>query len=1016
MKFTGERYVLSEKGRIFLEHYHRYAVMFDAVRGKDVLDIASGEGYGSYMLAKFANSVTGVDISNEAVVHANKKYQMKNLRFMEGNAAQLGFPDKSFDIVVSFETIEHLLQQDEAIAEFARVLRVDGVLALSSPNRPIYQKEFSKLNQFHVKELDFFELDILLKKKFQFVEYFGQQLQISSIVAPISRYSDLRTYQGFIEDELMIKPEITSLEDPVYFMAFCSNLKTTKKYVAPSIFLQEKIDLLREYMQYAEWAKKVDLEIIDRKYEIEMLKKELDMFRKESNYLKKIQAIKDKLFKLRLLREVSAWINNPKSQTRRYFNALIRLLRYFYRRYSNVISTVERHKTWFWNFFILNLKYYNNLRAVDFSKITSKNPVVSVVIPIFGNIRFTMNCLNSIMEHPPEVAFEIIVIDDCSLDESVKVLGQIKGISICSNQINQGFIKSCNAGALTSKGEYICFLNNDTLVTKGWLDSLYRTFQDLPGTGFVGSKLIYPNGKLQEAGGIIWRDGSAWNFGRNQNADLPIFNYAREVDYCSGASVMVPRKIFNDLGGFDELYSPAYCEDSDLALKIRRNGFRVIYQPLSVVIHFEGISSGVDITQGVKAYQVENTKKLYQRWKEHLLKHQPSGINVDDAKDRSFSKRVLVVDHCIPTPNQDAGSVTTFNTLVLLREMGFQVTFAPEENFYMHKPYTEDLQRIGIEVLYAPYVKSLKEHLQEFGYRYDLVFLFRPMVVERHIEAIRNYCKKAKVIFHTIDLHFLRLSREAAIKEDLVAKIAAEEMNLRELKAIKGVDATIVHSTAELEILKLLLPYSPIYVFPLILNVRGYQSNFKSRKDLLFVGGFRHSPNIDAINYFVNEVFPHIQRSIPGIRIYIVGSNPPPEILNYDSEYIKVLGFVEDLDPILDKVRLSVAPLRYGAGVKGKIGTSIASGLPVVASSIAIEGMSLSYGENIIFADMPEEFANQVIKIYNNEDLWSQLSLNGVEFATRTWGKDTSMSILSSILKELDINSQPRGYPFDLYH
>ena len=207
-----------------------------------------------------------------------------------------------------------------------------------------------------------------------------------------------------------------------------------------------------------------------------------------------------------------------------------------------------------------------------------------------------------------------------------------------------------------SKGQYLYFLNNDTAITEGWLDALLRTFRDFPGAGLAGSKLVYPDGRLQEAGGIIWKDGSAWNFGRFQDPMLPVYNYAREVDYCSGASIMVLKSLFEELGGFDERYLPAFCEDSDLALKIRDKGYRVIYQPMSTVFHYEGITSGTDTTQGMKSYQVENSKKLFERWQQRLQLHQAPAEDVDNAKDRRALRRVLVIDHCTPTPNQDAGS------------------------------------------------------------------------------------------------------------------------------------------------------------------------------------------------------------------------------------------------------------------------------------------------------------------------------------------------------------------------
>ena len=309
------------------------------------------------------------------------------------------------------------------------------------------------------------------------------------------------------------------------------------------------------------------------------------------------------------------------------------------------------------------------------------NPLVSIIIPIYGKCDYTLRCLHSIAINIPACGFEIIVVDDCSPDNSAEILKQIESIQLISSVENQGFIRSCNIGAKAAKGEYLHFLNNDTEVTAGWLDELVRTFHDFPGTGFVGSKLLYPDGTLQEAGGIIWQDGSAWNFGRYQDASLPIYNYAREVDYCSGASILVPIALFKELNGFDEYFIPAYYEDADLAVKIRQRGYRVIYQPLSNVIHFEGISSGTDINHGVKAYQVENAKKFFIRWQSWLKDHQVAGNNVDTAKDRMVKYRVLVLDHCTPTPNQDAGSVIVFNSLILLREMGFQVTFIPEDNF-----------------------------------------------------------------------------------------------------------------------------------------------------------------------------------------------------------------------------------------------------------------------------------------------------------------------------------------------
>ena len=646
---------------------------------------------------------------------------------------------------------------------------------------------------------------------------------------------------------------------------------------------------------------------------------------------------------------------------------------------------------------------------------TSLKPRVSVVIPVYGKVDYTLMCLRSIGNCSIQVSFEVIVVDDCSPDNTLVALKEVSGVRVVSNQTNQGFIRSCNSGAAVALGEYLCFLNNDTQVCDGWLDELVRTFDEFSDVGLAGSKFVYPNGILQEAGGIIWRDGSAWNFGRGEDPCHPMFSYAREVDYISGASILIRKKLFDEFGGFDERYLPAYCEDSDLALKVRNRGLKVMYQPLSVVIHYEGITSGTDVRQGVKAYQVANSRKLFERWRELLESNEPPGGDIDRAKDRGFKRRALVLDICMPTPDRDAGSVTVFNLLLLLRQMGFQVTFIATGNFRYSPGYTQDLQRAGIEVLYSPFCISVKQHLRKSGGRYDLVFLFRPSVAQRYLKTVRSKCPKAKVLFHTVDLHYLRMAREAELLGSASKMRAAAQMKRTELAAILGVDAPIVHSTTELELLRPELPGKHIHVFPLILEVRGSDKTFKDRRDIVFVGGYSHAPNIDAVQYFVTEVMPILRRRLPGVRFYAVGSNPPAEILALQAEDVVFTGFVKDLNPLLDQMRVSVAPLRYGAGIKGKIGTAMAAGLPTVATSLAAEGMSLTHAENILVADGAEGLAEAVAQLYEDEVLWNRLSRNGLEFAEKAWGGEAAWAILHDILQDVGISSIRGENPLKLY-
>jgi len=1062
MKFTGERFVPTEEGKIRLEHYHRYSTVLDIVYGKDVLDVASGEGYGSALISDVARTVTGVDMATDAIEHAVATYSdKKKLKFVQGSVTQLQFKDSSFDVVVSFETIEHLSEQEQMLSEIRRVLRDDGFLVLSSPNRPVYSEESGENNEFHVKELDFDELDALLKVQFPVTQYYGQRMMMGSVLQPMQ--GDFGHYQAWHDNGNAVNKKTGKMLEPVYFIAVCCMSESNIPEINPSILYPEQLDLVKHYVGFANWAKTLDKTVVKRDKKIDALSQtindqdgQISTLTEETiqrgewalrldGELKEIKmklnmVTKSNSWRLTMpLREVRRWINNPVQQTKRYAKGGLRALKLGYQSLPLSHQTKASHRHLITRFFprilllsgssrtsipsIINPPIVDNDEPlVDVEVIdaiikleTSISPIVSVVIPVYGQVEYTIKCLKSIQNNLPKIAFEVIVIDDCSPDNSVEILQKVKGIKLLQNVENQGFIRSCNAGAKVAKGKYLCFLNNDTKVKESWLDELLRTFDEFPGTGLAGSKLVYPDGRLQEAGGIIWQDGSAWNFGRFQDPLLPIYNYAREVDYCSGASIMVPKVIFDEQGGFDEHYLPAYCEDSDLALKIRDKGYRVIYQPLSTVIHYEGITSGTDTSQGAKAYQIENSKKLFTRWQERLQAHQVPGVDADNAKDRRSTRRVLAIDHCTPTPDQDAGSVTAFNLMLLLREMDFQVTFIPEDNFLYMPEYTTALQRAGIEVLYAPHVTSVEQHLKEYENRYDLAFLFRPGVVERHLKSIRKHCPKAKVLFHTVDLHFLRMSREAELQSSKTKQKAADKMKQRELAAISATDACIVHSTVELELIQPILPDAKLHVFPLIMDIPGTNKTFADRRDIVFVGGYQHTPNVDAVHYFVTEIMPLLRKQLPGVRFYAVGSKPPADIQALASEDIIITGFVEDLTPLLDKMRVSVAPLRYGAGIKGKIGTAMAAGLPVVVTSLAVEGMSLNNGENILVADGAEDVAKTIAKLYQDEFLWNRISENGLMFADQAWGAEAAWDILSAIVADLGLNVTRNAYPLTLY-
>lgn len=1002
MEFTGERFVPQVHGNIELEHLHRYLMACELAAGKDVLDIACGEGYGSARLSRCARQVYGVDISKETVTHAGKNYAADNIRFLVGSCEAIPLPDQSVDLVVSFETIEHHDKHEEMMIEIKRVLRPNGVVIISSPDKQVYSIEPNYKNPYHVKELFAEEFKELLSKHFKNTKNFGQKVTYGSAILEQDGSSPQKSYWDK-NDQIHSR---RGSYKPVYIVTIASDAELPVSYSG----IYDRPEAQSEFASYLRSIiEERDRQIAEQDQKITSLTRNISSKHDQVRTLSEIiQSAKDWQKKSLFKRTFHKW--------RPRYDSVYKV--HFFKKLERSIRK-RRNKLLKRNASAMPKLARTEVELVSFAKeiqvFQSRNPKISVIIPVYGQIDYTLNCLKTIYEHPPKVEFEVIVINDCSPDSSKSILEHVEGIHLINNVQNLGFIRSSNAGANAAKGEYLYFLNNDTQVTSGWMDELLMTFEHFPGTGLAGSKLVYPHGPLQEAGGIIWQDGSAWNYGRNQDPKLPHYNYAREVDYCSGASIMVPKKLFYELGGFDEHYLPAYCEDSDLALKIRDKGMRVIYQPLSEIIHFEGISSGTDISSGVKSYQVENMKKIYDRWKHRLANHQPNAIDVDNAKDRTAIRRVLFLDQCNPTPDRDSGSIDSFNTMILLRDMGFQVTFIPVSNLSYDQKYTTAIQRMGIESLYRPYVCSVDQHLAEHGIRYELIFACRYNTLEPHYPSLRKYCPNAKIIFHTVDLHFLRMQREANTQQLQNLHDRAKVVEATELKLIDKCELTTVVSQVERDVLSRMNCGQKVRVMPYSRNIRGTRRGFNTRKHLVFVGGFQHHPNTGAVQYFVGEIMPLLRNKLPGIVFNIVGSMVPPAISELQCKDVVVHGFVEDLNSLLDEMRVSIAPLRYGAGIKGKIGSAMAVGLPVVGTSMAVEGMELSHCENILIADTPDQFSDAVAELYQNEDLWNRISSNGLVFAAQAWGPAAGWRILQEILQDLDMEVDDPCYKISLY-
>lgn len=636
---------------------------------------------------------------------------------------------------------------------------------------------------------------------------------------------------------------------------------------------------------------------------------------------------------------------------------------------------------------------------------TADEPEVSIIIPVYNQLAYTAACLASIASIPTRAGYEVLVVDDASSDDTPGWLGQCRGIRVLRNRRNKGFIGTCNRGAKQARGRYLVFLNNDTRVTEGWLDAIVDTFREHPDAGIVGARLVFADGTLQEAGGIVFSDATGWNFGRGDEPDRPIYRFVSEADYVSGACLAIERRRFDELGAFDRHYAPAYYEDTDLCFKARRAGLKVLYQPASTVIHFEGATSGTDETSGAKRYQVVNREKFLERWAETLATHpaNPGEFTPDAARAlryRRFPRRALVIDAVTPMPDHDSGSVRMFAMLRLLGELGYRTSFMPQ-NLAWTGRHSEDLQQVGIEVLTAPWVGNPEEWLAAHGSELDLVVVSRHYILTPLMKMLRKHCRQASIVFDTVDLHFLREQREAELAGTEAAARIAEKTRVEELALIHQADATLVVSEFERELLGDLVPEAPVIVVSNIHSLHPPGKPFEQRDGLVFVGGFQHPPNVDAAEWLIDEILPLIRRELPEVTLHLIGSKMPDRLKQRKAPGLRVHGFVSDLEPFMSGCRISLAPLRYGAGVKGKVNQAMSHGLPVVATSCAAEGMYTKHGRDILVADDRTAFAAEVCRLYRDGELWARLAENGRINVERHFSLDAARRSLDALMVQL---------------
>ena len=626
-------------------------------------------------------------------------------------------------------------------------------------------------------------------------------------------------------------------------------------------------------------------------------------------------------------------------------------------------------------------------------------PRVTIVIPVHGKWDLTERCLRALERTEARMRATIVVVDDLSPDRTLDEVRAFGWVQVRKLSTNVGFPGACNAGAAGLETDYVLFLNNDTEPIPGFVDALVRTADQDRTTVIVGSRLIYPDGRLQEAGGIIWKDGTGENYGRGRSPDDPRYIYVRDVDYCSAASILVRTSFFQSVGGFDESYSRGYYEDTDLAFAARKRHFRVVYQPQSVVVHLEGGSHGTDVSSGVKRFQVVNRHLFANKWVDDLVNQLEPGVAPSRiAASLPHQQAVLLIDHAVPTPDRDSGSRRTWELIGILRSLGYDVVFGAEHG----DPWGSDadaLRQLGVMVLSRR--RQIMEFLTDEGLWLACVFISRAPVAAVWQPRIARRFPGVPVVFDTVDIHHLRELGEAKLAGSGAALRAAAETERAELSLARASNATIVVSETEAGYLRKRVPGSVVLTVSNIHHVSGERRGFRARTGLLFVGGFRHSPNADAIAWFLTTVWPLLSESVRADGLEIIGQDPPHRLVASAPPQVRFLGWVPDLDRALLRARVAIAPLRFGAGVKGKVGEAWSYGLPVVGTSVAMDGMAEPGSAAYLVGDSPAQFAARIGEVYDNESTWQVASEAGRLIVAERFSPEHAATALSDVLRRV---------------